>query len=338
MTNQADPFDAMGRSFNALQGAWDQGTRNQAGRAYASGDAAGATNALASGGLLAETATMKVLQRGEEERSRSGQIAGALRTGDFTGARSFAQSPEELAAIDSFKASASANERAQAAAQAGRVAAVATAVQGLPPAEQRAAALQYATQFGIDPAQIPAQITPGWLEGIRVQALGLEEYLKYQDREADNRRPIQGPYGIIWPEGTTPAQIGAARGQGQPEYVDQLPPGVRPRPNQPLPAPAAGRGERSQTPSVSFRSSNEAQQSVARLVPGVNVTNADRTSADTARIRAQGYTPSDTSYHLRGQALDLTPPRGMTMAQLEAKMRQAGFRVLNEGHHVHVSW
>jgi hypothetical protein len=28
----------------------------------------------------------------------------------------------------------------------------------------------------------------------------------------------------------------------------------------------------------------------------------------------------------------------MTMRQLEAKMRQAGFRVLNEGHHVHVSW
>jgi uncharacterized protein YcbK (DUF882 family) len=74
------------------------------------------------------------------------------------------------------------------------------------------------------------------------------------------------------------------------------------------------------------------------MIPGVTVTNADRTPADTARIRRQGYNPSETSFHLQGQALDLTPPPGMTMRQLEAKMRQAGFRVLNEGHHVHVSW
>ncbi len=74
------------------------------------------------------------------------------------------------------------------------------------------------------------------------------------------------------------------------------------------------------------------------MVPGVNVTNADRTPDDTARLRRQGYNPSDTSFHLQGQALDLVPPRGMSMAQLEAKMRQAGFRVLNERNHIHVSW
>lgn len=57
--SQADPFDAMGRSFNALQGAWDQGTRNQAGRAYAGGDARGAANALASGGMVQEAADLE---------------------------------------------------------------------------------------------------------------------------------------------------------------------------------------------------------------------------------------------------------------------------------------
>lgn len=58
MTYQANPFDAMSQSFNVLQGAWDQGTRNQAGRAYAEGDARGASNALARGGMVQEAADL----------------------------------------------------------------------------------------------------------------------------------------------------------------------------------------------------------------------------------------------------------------------------------------
>lgn len=64
---QADPFDAMGRSFNALQGAWDQGTRNQAGRAYASGDQRGAANALATGGLVQDAADLEY--RGQQRET-----------------------------------------------------------------------------------------------------------------------------------------------------------------------------------------------------------------------------------------------------------------------------
>lgn len=329
MTNQADPFDAMGRSFNALQGAWDQGTRNQAGRAYAGGDVTGATNALAQGGMLGEAAVMRTHQRTEETRARAGQTAEALRAGNYDGARAFAQSPEELAAIDTFKSNATEAETAAAAAQAGKIAAVATAVMNLPPQEQRAAALQYAQQFGIDPAKIPEQITPGWLEGIRVQALGLEEYLKYQDREADNRRPMVTPFGILGPVGD------AAPAQPQ-SLGSTIPPGwsaAPPRPNQPPSAPAAGGGERSQPVSVSFRSSQEAQSAITGLVPGVRVTSGARSATDNKRVGgAQG------SFHLQDRARDLVPPAGMTMAQLASKMRQAGFRVLNEGDHVHVSW
>lgn len=49
---QANPFDAMAQSYNALQGAQDQRTQNRAGRAYAAGDMGGVSNALASGGQV----------------------------------------------------------------------------------------------------------------------------------------------------------------------------------------------------------------------------------------------------------------------------------------------
>lgn len=64
---QANPFDAMGQSFNALQGAWDQRTRNQAGRAYADGDARGAANALAEGGMVQDAADLEY--RGQQREA-----------------------------------------------------------------------------------------------------------------------------------------------------------------------------------------------------------------------------------------------------------------------------
>lgn len=67
MVEQANPFTAMGQSFNALQGAWDQRTRNQAGRAYASGDRQGAANALAQGGMSEEAASLEY--RGQQREA-----------------------------------------------------------------------------------------------------------------------------------------------------------------------------------------------------------------------------------------------------------------------------
>ena len=119
---QANPFDAMGQSFNALQGAWDQRTRNQAGRAYAGGDMAGATNALATGGMIPEAQAMKAQARAEEERTRGAGITGALRSRDYTAARSLASNPEELAAIETFATNATKAEREAAAARAGNMA------------------------------------------------------------------------------------------------------------------------------------------------------------------------------------------------------------------------
>lgn len=154
-----------------------------------------------------------------------------------------------------------------------------------------------------------------------------------------NQRPIVTPYGIMMPPGAPlpnmggqGAPQGAPQGQPQGDIVRQLPPGVVPF-NQPPRAPAARGGERGQPVGVSFRTSQEAQSAITSLVPGVRVTSGARSPADNRRVGG-----ASGSFHLQDRARDLVPPPGMSMAQLEAKMRQAGFRALNEGDHIHVSW
>lgn len=306
--------------------------RREVGGMLENGDYGGAARTAYGQGDLQTGAVLTQVDQRNQATARNTQITGALKTGDYAGAMTFASSPEELQAITEFRSSATEAQREQAVLQATNLASVIEAVQALPAEQQLAAAQQYAPQFGVDATKITPE-TLQQLPALRVQALGLKDYLTYQQEERAAQRPIFGNGFVSLPPG---AELPGA----QPEVLSALPEGarIRPRPDQPSSAPAAGGGERSQTPRVSFQSSNEARQSVAQLVPGVRVTNADRTPADTARIRRQGYNPSDTSFHLRGQALDLTPPAGMSMGQLEAKMRQAGFRVLNEGHHIHVSW
>lgn len=332
MAEQANVFDAFGRSYNALQGAWDQRTRNQAGRAYAAGDLAGATNALASGGMLEQAGAMRTQQRADEGRTRGASMTGALRSGDYAGARAFAQTPEELAGIQTFVQNASTQEVAQAQRRAGNYVAALTSIGSIQdPAQRLAAARQQAPMFGLDPNTITLeQVSPEFLEAQRMQALGLKDYLANANTEADNQRWQITPYGAIPPVGYRPPAQG---GGSAPEYVDQLPPGVRPRPNQPSSAPAVGGGERSQPVGVSFRSSQEADSVITNLIPGVRVTSGARSPADNRRV---GGAPN--SFHLQDRARDLVPPAGMTVGQLASRLQQAGFRVLNEGTHVHVSW
>jgi len=332
MAEQANVFDAFGRSYNALQGAWDQRTRNQAGRAYAAGDMAGATNALASGGMLEQAGAMRTQMRADEGRTRGASMTGALRSGDYAGARAFAQTPEELAGVQTFMQNASTQEVAQAQRRAGNFVSVLTSIGSIQdPAQRLAAARQQAPMFGLDPNTITAdQVSPEFLEAQRMQALGLVEYLNQQREQEKMERPMFSPFGVYMPRGTTPNQMGVGE---QPEYVDRLPPGVRPRPNQPSSAPAVGGGERNQPVGVSFRSSQEADSVIANLIPGVRVTSGARSPADNRRVGGAA-----NSFHLQDRARDLVPPAGMTVGQLAAKLQQAGFRTLNEGNYVHVSW
>ena len=81
---------------------------------------------------------------------------------------------------------------------------------------------------------------------------------------------------------------------------------------------------------------SDPQNTIQGLVPGVRITSGYRDPSRNSRVGGQ-----PNSYHLRGQAFDLAPPAGMSMAQLEQQLRASGlpFReLLNEGDHVHVAW
>lgn len=80
------------------------------------------------------------------------------------------------------------------------------------------------------------------------------------------------------------------------------------------------------------------RQQIMAAVPGARMTSGYR---DPAHNRRVGGVPN--SYHTRGtgQAMDLVPGEGETMAQLEARLRASGLplaELVNEGDHVHVAW
>ena len=309
--------------------------RNDISTAYGTGGMTGAATAAYTNGEFDMGRQFQTAGREDATRDRVQTITGFMRDGRYDEAAGIAETPDELTGVRSSQSTARTSEQEAAAQTAGRVLAVASLVEEMPEADRLAYAQSQAASLGLKPEDVrPEHLTPQGLRSLRMQALGVEGALEYEQKERDSRRIQATPFGLIYPEGMQPP---SAQSQA---LGSTLPPGWTPvNPNQPAPGqPVRATSERAQTPTISFPSSNQARSAVAQLVPGVNVTNGDRTPDDTARIRRQGYTPSDTSFHLQGQALDLTPPRGMTMAQLEQQMRQAGFRVLNEGHHVHVSW
>lgn len=284
------------------------------------------------------------------------QAGNALAGGDYGGA---ANALFQGGDLQSGLAVQSAQSTRQTADRERQRSALAAAASGLlyVPAEQRAAMFQNTIAprllaEGV-PQEIVSQITPDVLsdQSLRgfVASMGGEvqnapagyqwegqnlRYIPGGPEDPRNQRPIVTPYGIMLPPG---AQLPQGMGQPAPqgEVLDALPQGarIRPRPNQAPSAPAAGGAERNQPVSVSFQSSQQARQAIAQVVPGVTFTSGRRTPQDNARVRgARG------SFHLQDRAWDLVPPRGMSMAELAGKMRQQGFRVLNEGDHVHVSW
>lgn len=75
-------------------------------------------------------------------------------------------------------------------------------------------------------------------------------------------------------------------------------------------------------------------------IPGVGITSGYRTPAYQEDMRRRGYTPATNSAHLTGSALDLVPPRGMSMRQLMDRVRavEPSARMLAEGDHLHVTF
>lgn len=101
-----------------------------------------------------------------------------------------------------------------------------------------------------------------------------------------------------------------------------------------LPASPAAPAQRASAPAAG---GGDVQGLVKSLTgQGVRITSGARTPEHNAEVGG-----AKNSYHLRGQAYDLVPPAGMTMAQLETKLRSSGVKfaeLLNEGDHVHVAW
>ena len=163
-----------------------QGDR-RVGGLMTSGDYTGAAAAAYGQGDLATGQGIERIGQQQAATERGGQIVGALKTGDYEGATSFASTPEELAQITQFRETASEAERTQKAQEAGRLASVIMSITDLPPEQQLSAAQSVAPQFGIDPAQITPDVLQR-LPALQMQAMGLADFLTYQDRTADNAR------------------------------------------------------------------------------------------------------------------------------------------------------
>lgn len=223
------PFDYIGRGMmtgGALIDTYRNSRRERANREIgglmSSGDYAGAAaKAFGEGDLQTGQAIQQYDQR-QQAQQRGQQITGALRTGNYDEALGFASSPEELAQIMQFRNSASEAEKAEAARKAEGIATVAQMVRSLPPEQRLNAAQQYGPQYGIDPAALtPDALSDQALDGYIIRALGLKDYLTYQQRERDASRPIMTPYGIMMPTGSNPAIA-----QPSEEVLDALPEGA----------------------------------------------------------------------------------------------------------------
>lgn len=84
---------------------------------------------------------------------------------------------------------------------------------------------------------------------------------------------------------------------------------------------------------------------IAQAAPDAVVTSGYRTRerqdeliAEWERGGRRGVRPATNSHHLTGQAVDLVPRRGETVAQLAARLKAAGLNPLNEGDHAHLQW
>jgi len=99
------------------------------------------------------------------------------------------------------------------------------------------------------------------------------------------------------------------------------------------PAPATGGSTPAPAASRPRASSEQLASAVRQFIPGVTVTSGKRSKADNDRV---GGVPD--SQHLRGTAIDILPPRGMSPAQVKAQFAQRGMDVdvIDEGDHYHI--
>lgn len=323
------------RDMADMQASQDRRSRQSAARLMTGGDYSGAAGAIAETGDLNAVNALGAQGRGQ-------QLAPLLRDGKTDEAMQIpGLTVEELQGVQAFATRASDAERKLAEDRFNMLGSVAAGLVQVPQEQRMAEVQRIAPVLGLNPADVrPEMLTDAGLQSLIARSMGTAEYLKLQ-------RPQATPFGIIYPPGASvpqpsaPASDSPQVGQRAVNPNDPNAPalvwsGTAWEPEgsaRPKPASPTGGAERNQTPTVSFASSAEARTHIGRLVPGVGFNSGDRSPSDNARVGGVRR-----SYHLSGRAWDLDPPRGMTTAQLAARMKQAGFRVLDEGDHVHVSW
>lgn len=308
---------------NLMSDRLDRDARQQAGQALSAGDYGAAGQALGGRGMLDEQVALMGLQRQQETADRDRATGEREQTTAFmldaTNSMLAAPEPRRVEIYNAIRPTLARFQPPEVMAELDRVAQTPGGL-GDDNLRSLVMALGGEGQSQADPYE-GAPSGYRWVFGPNGERVSLEPI-----PNGPATRPIMTPYGILQPMG------GGGQGGGG-DLVDTLPWETPTSPSQPGGGQPRPGSERSQTPTVSFGNSNEARNAINRIVPGVTFTSGPRTPAQN---RAAGG--AARSYHLSNRAWDLVPPQGMTMAQLADLMRQQGFRVLNEGDHVHVSW
>lgn len=161
----------------------------QIGGLMASGDYAGAASAAYGAGDLGAGHAIQRHDQDQQARGRGQQITGALRTGSYDEAMSFASTPEELAQITQFRDSATEAQRTQAAEAAGNFAVVAQGLRALPVEQRVQRAQQLAPQFGLDPSEMTLEALTDEAIDIQImKAMGLKDFLTMQGQQSDREQ------------------------------------------------------------------------------------------------------------------------------------------------------
>lgn len=190
----------------------------------------------------------------------------------------------------------------------------------LAPDQAKATILQDAPalmELGFSKEQIEGfDPSPQNLARLRAQAFGLQRKLEFVKGSDGTYVTLDANTGLPVTSGMTPTR---------PEYKQFDPE----KPVFEIPgSPAQSSGGMSAAPGIAATLDSLTSS-------GVGITSTTRTPERNEQVGGV-----DNSRHLTGEAADLTPRPGQTMAQLaqEARAKFPNARVINEGDHVHVQW
>jgi len=301
MPDLVNPLAAYRDAYSLLEGQAQDRTRRQAGNALAGGDYQGAQTALYGRGMLQEGQQVGQMLQGMQDRQAAQRTAQA--------------EAEKKAALERLTVLGRATQ----------------ALRRLPP-DPRLPPEQQAQQLQTQRAQLlQTQILP-----VLSQMPGFDQQTLQAVMQSDLSDQSLDAFGALLGQEAQKLQI-VNRGNGGYDVVD-LTNGQPVRSVEPSPAYqsispgetllAVPRGQ----PSVGL-DVQTASAAVQQIIPGARITSGARTPERNAAV---GGVPN--SYHLRGEAVDIVPPAGVSFEQFRAQLQSSGLPVtelINEGDHWH---